>query len=114
MSEDDTTTEATSDPGREVLVHSGNAADAQRASAEGDEPTAPQAPGDAGYEPPAIIPELDGKGGTKFVMGDDEFGSMADAMEARQGLLDDHASATTDDTALADTEAEDEPDTPNE
>jgi hypothetical protein len=50
----------------------------------GDDPYyAPQNPGDVGYEPKAIHPELDGEGGTKFVMGDEEFGSMAEALEAQ-------------------------------
>lgn len=42
----------------------------------------PQGPGDEGYEPPLIVPELDLEGGTKFVVGEDEYESMTDAAEA--------------------------------
>lgn len=62
---------------------------------------APQGPGDVGYEAPLVVPELDLEGGTKFVVGEDEYESMADAQEAL---------APDDGTELADTEAEDEPD----
>jgi len=49
-----------------------------------DDPTyAPQSPGDPGYEPKAIIPELDGEGGTVFKIGDDEYASMAEALESQ-------------------------------
>lgn len=47
-----------------------------------DEFYAPQGPGDIGYEAPLIVPELDLEGGTKFVVGEDEYESLADAQEA--------------------------------
>jgi len=56
--------------------------------------TAPQSPGDPGYEPPAINPELDGEGGTVFKMGDQEFASMEEAEEARADLVQQHTDAT--------------------
>lgn len=104
---DETTAVEPADPARDVLDHDANAADAQAAAEEG-EVVAPQGPGDAGYEPPAIIPELDGAGGTKFVMGEEEFGSMADAVEARNSLLEEHAAASEpDDEEVVDEEDDD-------
>jgi len=51
--------------------------------ARGDDPLyAPQGPGDVGYEAPLVVPELDLEGGTKFVVGEDEYESLADANEA--------------------------------
>lgn len=62
---------------------------------------APQNPGDPGYEPPAILTELDGKGGTIFKIGEDgeEFDNLADAEEARAQLVTDHAEALGDEVA---------------
>jgi hypothetical protein len=49
-----------------------------------DDPTyAPQNPGDPGYEPKAVIPELDGEGGTVFKVGDEEYSSMKEALESQ-------------------------------
>lgn len=42
----------------------------------------PQAPGDPGYEPPAIIPELDLAGGTVFKVGEDEYATLEEAQDA--------------------------------
>ncbi len=60
--------------------------------------TAPQNPGDPGYEPPAILSELDGEGGTKFTLGEDgeEFATLGEAEEARAELLQQHTDATAE------------------
>ena len=42
----------------------------------------PQAPGDPGYEPPAIIPELDFEGGTIYKVGEDEYATLEEAEAA--------------------------------
>jgi hypothetical protein len=50
-----------------------------------DDPTyAPQNTGDPGYEPKAIIPALDGEGGTIFISGEDEYATMEEALQAQQ------------------------------
>lgn len=50
---------------------------------------------------PLVVPELDLEGGTKFMVGDQEYGSMAEAQEAAN---------EAGGVEVADTEAEDEPD----
>jgi len=44
--------------------------------------TVPQEPGDPGYEPPYISPELDLEGGTVYRVGDDVYETPEDAQEA--------------------------------
>jgi hypothetical protein len=64
----------------------------------------PQGPNDPGYEPPLIVPALDGKGGTVYQVGDQEFGTYEEAAE----------SVKPAEAAEGDTEAEDEPDPADE
>jgi hypothetical protein len=45
-------------------------------------PEAPQEPGDPGYQPPAIVPELDLEGGTVFRVGEETYASLEEAEEA--------------------------------
>lgn len=72
---------------------------------QGEDPFyAPQAPGDVGYEAPAIIPELDLQGGTVFVVGGEEFPSMQEAQESLAPALE----PTADDEAAAELERPEE------
>jgi hypothetical protein len=86
---------ATADPAEDLLEADAGNADAAAAAAEGEQ-AAPQAPGDPGYAPPAIVPALDDEGGTKFLYGEQEFGSMADALEAQQADADAHSEASAE------------------
>lgn len=68
---------------------------------DGEEITVPQGPGDAGYQAPLIVPELDLEGGTVFKVGEDEYGSMSEAAEAIAPPEEDAEVVEDDDEQLA-------------
>jgi hypothetical protein len=80
--DDDVATSTTAGTGRSQAYGGRDPQSVDEMRATDDPYYAPQGPGDVGYEAPLVVPELDLEGGTKFVVGEDEYGSMKEANEA--------------------------------